>query len=177
LQAVGDRRRAVAVLVEARTAGARGRERLLHGMQQPRRHRSAVEHRTVLWLVVLRRPARQLPRDGIRGQERARGRRHGPRHDRRSPPRMAVLSRSPTGHVSTDGAGFNVVTLLVKNGTIVTATDQYKGDVFVDGEKISMIGTALTMPADRTIDAAGKYVLPGGIDVHTHLDMPFGGTM
>jgi len=69
------------------------------------------------------------------------------------------------------------VTLLIKNGTIVTATDQYKGDVFVDGEKISTIGTALTMPAERTIDAAGKYVLPGGIDVHTHLDMQFGGTM
>jgi dihydropyrimidinase len=68
------------------------------------------------------------------------------------------------------------VSLLIKNGTIVTASDQYKGDVFVDGEKISVIGTALTMPADRTIDASGKYVLPGGIDVHTHLDIPFGGT-
>ena len=67
-------------------------------------------------------------------------------------------------------------TLLIKNGTIVTATDLYKGDVFVEGERISTIGTALTMPADRTIDATGKYVLPGGIDVHTHLDMPFGGT-
>jgi dihydropyrimidinase len=67
-------------------------------------------------------------------------------------------------------------TLLIRNGTIVTATDLYKGDVFVEGERISTIGTALTMPADRTIDAAGKYVLPGGIDVHTHLDMPFGGT-
>jgi dihydropyrimidinase len=68
------------------------------------------------------------------------------------------------------------VTLLIKHGTIVTATDQYQGDVFVDGEKISTIGTSLTMAADRTIDATGKYVLPGGIDVHTHLDMPFGGT-
>ena len=69
------------------------------------------------------------------------------------------------------------MTLLIKNGTIVTATDQYKGDVFVDGEKISVIGTALTMAADRTIDATGKYLFPGGIDVHTHLDMPFGGSM
>ena len=68
------------------------------------------------------------------------------------------------------------MTLLIKGGTVVTATDQYSGDVFVDGEKIAAIGSALTMPADRTIDAAGKYVLPGGIDVHTHLDMPFGGT-
>ena len=67
---------------------------------------------------------------------------------------------------------------LIKNGTIVTATDQYKGDVLVEGEKIAVIGTALDMPADvdKVIDATGKYVLPGGIDVHTHLDMPFGGT-
>ena len=69
-----------------------------------------------------------------------------------------------------------MTTLLIKNGTIVTATDSYKGDVFVDGETITTIGTSLAMPADRTIDATGKYLFPGGIDVHTHLDMPFGGT-
>src|SRR6187401_2927475 len=68
------------------------------------------------------------------------------------------------------------MSILIKGGTIVTATDQYVGDVYVEGDKITTIGTALTMPADRVIDAAGKYVLPGGIDVHTHLDMPFGGT-
>src|SRR5688500_19690695 len=68
------------------------------------------------------------------------------------------------------------MSLLIKGGTIVTATDQYTGDVFVDGEKITTIGSSLAMPADRVIDAADKYVLPGGIDVHTHLDMPFGGT-
>src|SRR6188474_931799 len=65
---------------------------------------------------------------------------------------------------------------LIKNGTVVTAVDQYKGDILVEDEKISLIGTSLDMSADKTIDAAGKYVLPGGIDVHTHLDMPFGGT-
>jgi dihydropyrimidinase len=65
---------------------------------------------------------------------------------------------------------------LVKNGTIVTATDTYSGDVLIDGEKIAMIGTSLALPADRTLDAKGKFVIPGGIDVHTHLDMPFGGT-
>src|SRR5438128_2225765 len=65
---------------------------------------------------------------------------------------------------------------LIKNGTIVTASDQYKGDVLVDDEKIAIIGTTLDMDADHVMDAAGKYVLPGGIDVHTHLDMPFGGT-
>jgi dihydropyrimidinase len=66
--------------------------------------------------------------------------------------------------------------LLIKGGTIVTATDLYQGDVFVEGEKITTIGTTLGMAADRVIDATGKYVIPGGIDVHTHLDMPFGGT-
>jgi dihydropyrimidinase len=68
------------------------------------------------------------------------------------------------------------MTLLIRNGTIVTATDHYRGDILVEGEKISTIGTSLDVVADRTIEAAGKYVLPGGIDVHTHLDMPFGGT-
>ncbi|MEP6800661.1 MAG: dihydropyrimidinase [Acidobacteriota bacterium] len=69
-----------------------------------------------------------------------------------------------------------MTTTLIRNGTIATATDLYRGDVLIEGEKISAIGTALAMPADVTIDATGKYVLPGGIDVHTHLDMPFGGT-
>jgi dihydropyrimidinase len=67
---------------------------------------------------------------------------------------------------------------LIKNGTIVTAVDQYRGDVLVEDEKISVIGISLDIPAenvDKMIDASGKYVLPGGIDVHTHLDMPFGG--
>ena len=48
------------------------------------------------------------------------------------------------------------MSILIKNGTIVTATDQYVGDVLVEGEKISTIGTALSMPADRVIDARGK---------------------
>src|SRR5579884_2913289 len=64
---------------------------------------------------------------------------------------------------------------LIKNGTIVTAVDQYTGDVLIEDERIAVIGTALDIAADKTIDASGKYVLPGGIDVHTHLDMPFGG--
>src|SRR5687767_6343858 len=68
------------------------------------------------------------------------------------------------------------MSILIKHGTIVTATDQYVGDVLVEGEKITVIGSSLTMQADRILDAKGKYVLPGGIDVHTHMDMPFGGT-
>jgi dihydropyrimidinase len=65
---------------------------------------------------------------------------------------------------------------LIKNGTIVTAVDQYRGDILIEDEKITLIGTKLDLQADKVIDASGKYVLPGGIDVHTHLDMPFGGT-
>src|SRR5262249_27460097 len=65
---------------------------------------------------------------------------------------------------------------LIKNGTVVTAVDQYRGDVLIQDEKIESIGTNFgAVQADKVIDASGKYVLPGGIDVHTHLDMPFGG--
>src|SRR5437868_1388022 len=66
---------------------------------------------------------------------------------------------------------------LIRNGMVVTAVDRYKGDVLIEDEKIALIGSSLAdIHADTVIDAAGKYVLPGGIDVHTHLDMPFGGT-
>jgi dihydropyrimidinase len=66
--------------------------------------------------------------------------------------------------------------ILIRNGTVVTAVDHYQGDVLIEDEKIALIGTTIDVQADKTIDATGKYVLPGGIDVHTHLDMPFGGT-
>ena len=68
------------------------------------------------------------------------------------------------------------MSLLIKNGTIVNASDIYHGDVFVERDAVTTIGTNLSMAADRTIDATGRYVIPGGIDCHTHLDMPFGGT-
>ncbi|MCA1584210.1 MAG: dihydropyrimidinase [Acidobacteria bacterium] len=68
------------------------------------------------------------------------------------------------------------MSLLIKHGTVVTATDLYQGDVFIERDTITALGTALAMPADRVIDATGRYVIPGGIDCHTHLDMPFGGT-
>ena len=60
---------------------------------------------------------------------------------------------------------------------MVTAADDYVADVFVEGERVALIGAELDVAADRTIDASGKYVLPGCIDPHTHLDMPFGGTV
>jgi len=68
------------------------------------------------------------------------------------------------------------MSILIKNGRIVTAVDDYFADVFIAGEKIVQIGKDLNVQADETLDAKGKLVLPGGIDPHTHLDMPFGGT-
>jgi len=66
---------------------------------------------------------------------------------------------------------------IITNGRIVTATDTYTADVAISSGKIATIGENLSREnAKHIIDAAGKYVFPGGIDVHTHLDMPFGGT-
>jgi dihydropyrimidinase len=69
------------------------------------------------------------------------------------------------------------MSILIKGGRVITGADDYVGDVFVEDERISVIGESLDVQADRTVDASGKYVLPGGVDPHTHLDMPFGGTV
>src|SRR3954451_23686205 len=69
------------------------------------------------------------------------------------------------------------MSILIKGGRVITAADDYVADVFVEDERISLIGGSLDVQADRTVDAFGKYVLPGGVDPHTHLDMPFGGTV
>jgi dihydropyrimidinase len=69
------------------------------------------------------------------------------------------------------------MTTLIKNGRIVTASDDYLADVFIDGETIKAIGRGLPMPAGQTLDAAGKLVIPGGIDPHVHMQLPFGGTV
>src|SRR5271167_2176383 len=71
--------------------------------------------------------------------------------------------------------GFDTI---ITNGRVVTAADTYSSDVAISGGKITAIGHNLPRDnATKIIDAAGKYVLPGGIDVHTHLDMPFGSTI
>src|ERR1700746_1604695 len=71
--------------------------------------------------------------------------------------------------------GFDTI---ITNGRIVTATDTYAGDIAISGGKIAAIGEGLPRDnATHIISADGKYLLPGGIDVHTHLDMPFGGTV
>ena len=72
------------------------------------------------------------------------------------------------------------MSLLIRNGRVITASDDYVADVYCENGTITTIGRDLPLhrfQAERTIDASGQYVMPGGIDVHTHLDMPFGGTM
>ncbi|MDQ2663325.1 MAG: dihydropyrimidinase [Candidatus Eremiobacteraeota bacterium] len=66
---------------------------------------------------------------------------------------------------------------LIRGGTVVTATDNTSADVLIEGEKISMLAQRIDPRGHEVIDASGAYVLPGGIDPHTHFDMPFGGTV
>jgi len=69
------------------------------------------------------------------------------------------------------------MSILIEGGRIVTGSDDYEADVYIEDETVSMIGESLDIGADRVIDARGRYVLPGCIDPHTHFDMPFGGTI
>jgi len=75
------------------------------------------------------------------------------------------------------------MTILIKNGTVVASTGSYQADVLVDGETIAAVIAPgdrslgdLEASAEKVIDAKGKYVIPGGVDVHTHMELPFGGT-
>ena len=68
------------------------------------------------------------------------------------------------------------MSVLIKNGRVITAVDDYLADIFIENETVTLVGKDLEMEADEVIDASGKYLFPGGLDPHTHLDMPFGGT-
>ena len=65
---------------------------------------------------------------------------------------------------------------VIKNGRIVTAVDDYNADILVEDGKVSMIAKSIDIDADKVIDASNRLVIPGGIDPHTHMDLPFGGT-
>ncbi len=67
------------------------------------------------------------------------------------------------------------MSILIKNGLIISPPDEFIGDVFIDNGKIEAVGEHIFKNADRVVDAKGKYLIPGGIDVHTHLDMPYSG--
>jgi dihydropyrimidinase len=68
------------------------------------------------------------------------------------------------------------MSVLIKNGRVITAVDDYLADIYIKNETVTLIGENLEIEADEVIDASGKYLIPGGLDPHTHLDMPFGGT-
>ena len=65
---------------------------------------------------------------------------------------------------------------LIKSGRIVTAVDDYTADILIEDETVSMIGRSINLEAEKVIDAKSKLVIPGGIDPHTHMELPFGGT-
>ncbi len=66
---------------------------------------------------------------------------------------------------------------LIKNGTLITASESFKADILIEDEKIKLIGQNLSHPNAEVVDAEGKLVLPGGIDVHVHLDLPMFNTV
>ena len=88
-----------------------------------------------------------------------------------------LIRSNPTAHsrAFVRNKGWTMKTL-IRNGNIVTAVDNYFADVLVEDEKVAVIGRSLDMEADSVIDASGKLVIPGGIDPHTHMELPFGGT-
>src|SRR6266545_8117252 len=65
---------------------------------------------------------------------------------------------------------------LIRNGRVVTAVDDYHADILIEDGRVSMIGKEINVKADKKIDAKGRLVIPGGIDPHTHMELPFGGT-
>src|SRR4051812_43898475 len=65
---------------------------------------------------------------------------------------------------------------IIKNGRIVTAVDDYNADILIEDGQVAMIAKSIPADADKVVDAKGRLVIPGGIDPHTHMELPFGGT-
>ena len=69
------------------------------------------------------------------------------------------------------------MTLLIKNGHLITASESFQADLLMEGEKIVQIGQNLFAPSAQVFDASGKFITPGGVDPHTHFDLPMFGTV
>jgi dihydropyrimidinase len=83
---------------------------------------------------------------------------------------------APTDDAARTRAKEQRMRTLIRGGTVVTATETTEADVVIEDEKVSAIGVGIPVTADVEIDATGRYVMPGGVDVHTHMDLPFGGS-
>src|SRR5207249_4924467 len=175
LQSVCHGQVALALSVGARADGPCGGERLLDRRHQSGRGGKTAQRGAVLRLELLLRPTRTDHRQGLRDGGRSPGVRSRPGHEPGGAQHLAVLARPPAGDLRRSGQGAAVKTL-IRNGTVVTASDTAKTDVLIDGEKVAAIGNGLEVKADHTIDAEGRYVMPGAVDVHTHMELPFGGT-
>src|ERR1043166_2097249 len=82
-----------------------------------------------------------------------------------------------TAHIEPHAAlECRVMRTVIRNGRIVTAVDDYNADILIEDGKVAMIAKTIEADADKVIDAKGRLVIPGGIDPHTHMDLPFGGT-
>src|SRR3954470_17122997 len=79
--------------------------------------------------------------------------------------------------VRTQSRRETAMSLLIEGGRIVDGAQDFVGDVLIEGETIAALGESIQADADRRIDATGLYVIPGAIDPHTHMEMPFGGTV
>jgi len=67
--------------------------------------------------------------------------------------------------------------MLIKNATLITASETFQADLLIEGEKIAQIGQNIDAPEHEVLDGTGKYILPGGVDPHVHLDLPMFGTV
>ena len=166
LQPVGDGRRALAVPVEARAARARGRQRLLHGLHQPRRHRGAVEHRQVLRhrrTSSIR--AATSSRQAVEDKDELDRRRARAGHDRGGAPHLAVLPRPPAGHATT--CSRRIADAHADPGRHGRHGERHVRRRRLDRQRQDRRAARRIPRAARpisTIDATGKYVIPGGID-------------